>query len=59
MLNFEPLLVGTKTACSLLGIGRTTLFRLLSANELIRKRAGRKTLITMESIKAFADRGAS
>jgi len=53
----EPLLLDTKTACNVLGIGRTMLFKLLADNALIRKRVGRKTLVTMESIKAFAERG--
>lgn len=57
MNNLEPLLVDTKTACYLLGIKRTSLFLALKNGLLVRKKAGRKSLVTMESIRAFADRG--
>lgn len=56
MLDFEPLLVDTHTACQMLGIRRTSLFGYLRDGTLQRRKAGRKTLVTMASIKAFPDR---
>jgi len=59
MLNFEPLLVDTRTACEMLGIRRTLLFACLRDGKLERRKIGRKTVIPMESIRNFASRGAS
>jgi hypothetical protein len=53
--GFEPLLVDTKTTRALLGIKKTLLFRYLAEGVLERRKAGAKTLVTMESIKAFAN----
>lgn len=55
----EPILVGTKTACDLLSIKRTKLFALLSQSDggLTRRKIGGKTLVTMASIKALAEKG--
>ena len=59
MRNFEPLLVDTKTACHLLGIKRSLLFRYLREGLLVRCKIGRKTVVPMASIKAFSEaRGA-
>jgi len=59
MLNFEPLLVDTKTACGMLGIGRTLLFQYLREGTLVRCKVGRKTVVPMASLKAFSEaRGA-
>jgi hypothetical protein len=59
MQSCEPLLVDTATACHLLGIKRTKLFELMNQleNGLQRRKCGRKTLVTMESLKAYAERG--
>lgn len=54
MLTFEPLLVDTHTACKMLGIKRTLLFRYLSEGTLRRCKIGRKTVVPMDSIKSFA-----
>lgn len=53
MPTFEPLLVDTRTACQLLGIKRTLLFRYLSDGTLRRCKIGRKTAIPMSDIKSF------
>lgn len=53
----EPLLVDTHTACHLLGIKRTLLFQYLRDGVLVRRKAGRKSLVTMESIRALAAAG--
>ena len=57
--SLEPILVDTATACGLLSIKRTLLFQYLRAGVLVRRKAGRKTLVTMESIKALAEQGAA
>lgn len=54
MIYVEPLLVDTHAACHLLGIKRTLLFQYLRDGVLDRRKAGRKTLVTMDSIKALA-----
>ena len=60
MKSIQPFLVDTKTACDLLGIKRTKLFELLNQAEggLTRRKIGSKTLVTMSSIRALAERGA-
>ncbi|WP_394658808.1 hypothetical protein [uncultured Novosphingobium sp.] len=55
VLPSEPLLVDTKTTRALLCIGSTTLFQYLREGVLERRKAGRKTLVTLASIKAFAE----
>jgi hypothetical protein len=55
ILLSEPLLADTKTACVLLSIKKTLLFQYLKEGVLVRRKANRKTLVTMDSIKAFAD----
>lgn len=53
MSHFEPLLVDTKTACAMLGIKKTLLFRYLKEGRLVRRKVGRKTVVPMDSIKTF------
>lgn len=50
----EPLLVGIRDACRLLGIGKTKIFQMLAEETLQRKKIGRKTLVTLESIRVIA-----
>ncbi len=54
MLTFEPLFVDTHTACQMLGIKRTLLFRYLGEGALRRCKIGRKTVVPMADIKSFA-----
>lgn len=54
MLNFEPICVDTRTACQMLGIKRTLLFRYLAEGSLRRCKIGRKTVVPIESLKSFA-----
>lgn len=55
MQHIEPILVDVSTACALLGVKRTTLFAKLRDQVLIRRKIGRKTLVTMQSIRALAE----
>ncbi len=57
-MEIEPLLVDVATACKLLGVKRTKLFQMLRIGILERRKAGSKTLVTVVSIRAFAERGA-
>lgn len=50
----QPLLVSTRMARSLLGIGNTKLYELINTGALEPRKIGRKTLITTESIRALA-----
>lgn len=58
VVKVEPLLVDTHTACQMLGIRRTSLFGYLRDGTLQRRKRGRKTVIPMASIKAFAEQEA-
>ena len=58
----EPLNVSPKTACQLLSLGRTYIDRLCAEGVLESHKAGTDKfaprLITMASIRAYAERGA-
>ena len=60
MSYVEPILVDTKTACTMLGIKKTTCFQMLRDNKLERRRIYGKTLVTAKSIyeAASGERGA-
>lgn len=59
MEKIQPLIVDTRTACNLLGIKKTLLFRYLREGVLVRRKLGKKTTVTMESIRLLAERGHS
>ena len=52
-LTTEILLVSQYDAARLLGVERTTIWRMCGRGDLARVRIGRRSLITMESINAF------
>lgn len=52
----KKLLVDTKTACHMLSIKKTLLFQLLRDGVLIRRKCGRKTLVTLASVERVAKR---
>ena len=51
----EPILVGVRAACELLGIRKTKLFGLLKDRRLERRKIGGRTLITVQSIRALSE----
>ncbi len=51
----EPLAVSVPEAARLLGIGRTHLYAQLQQNTLVARKIGKRTVITMASIKAVLD----
>lgn len=55
MAELQPVLVDTETARHMLGnIGKTKLFELFNEGKLERRKLGKKTLIPVASIHAFA-----
>ena len=52
--HHEPLLVTTKAACQLLGVGNTKLYELLTQKRLESVKLGKARRITMASIRALA-----
>ena len=51
----EPLLRSLDDACRLLGIGRTTLYKLVDEGQLQQVKVGRRALITAQSINNYVD----
>ena len=54
MHDMEPLAVSIKDACWLLSIGRSTAYRLINERVLAHIKLGRRTLVTVESIRRVA-----
>lgn len=50
----EPLFVSPTEAGRLLGISRAAVYRLLASGDLSARKAGRRTLVPVESIRAYA-----
>ncbi len=58
MEPIQPILADVPTACLLLSVKRTKLFALLNQDGGLRRiKIGRKTLVTMESIRALIEQG--
>ena len=56
MLPFEPFFIDRETACRLLGLCRTTYFlECRPGGRLVRVKQGRKSLVTLESVRRFAE----
>ena len=53
-----PLLVTVRNGKALLGVGHTTLYAMIKAGALDVRKIGRRTLLTMESIRRVAAEGA-
>lgn len=51
----EPLCVDVRSACKLVGIGKTKLYQLIAQNKLERRKIDGKTVITLRSIRALVD----
>ena len=54
--KMEPVTVTVDGAKKALGIGTTKLYELIQSEDLKRVKIGKRTLITVKSIKAFAER---
>lgn len=52
-LEIEPILISIKDASRLLGIGRTKLYELISADKLETRRIDTRNLILYSSIKSY------
>lgn len=55
--KIEPLTLSIKDASGLLGLGRTTIYRLIGDQDLETVKIGNRTLIKTESIKRLLERG--
>jgi excisionase family DNA binding protein len=51
-----PLLVGIRDAAKRLGIGRSKLYELVKAREIVPVRIGSRALIPMSALNAFVDK---
>ena len=49
-----PLLVSVKDASRMLGIGRSSMWKLISRGEIETRRIGRRTLIRRQALESFA-----
>ena len=54
--GLEPRLLSLKQACQVLGISRTSLYALLTSNQLRSVTVGRRRLVTREAIDEFVAR---
>lgn len=54
MQTNDPLLVSIPAAAQMLGVGRTTVYRLISSGEIDARKIGACTRITTESLRRFA-----
>lgn len=52
-VNVDPLAVTPKDACRILGVGRTTLYEEMKANRVKAVKAGRRTLVLVESLREW------
>ena len=53
----EKLTITVAAAREVTGLGNTKIFELLASGQLKRVKVGRRTLITIESIRALIERG--
>lgn len=56
--NLSPIVVSARDAAVILGIGRTKIFELINCGQLKTIKIGRRTLVTMASIRALVDKAA-
>lgn len=52
--NDTPILVSPERAASMIGCGKTYLYELINAGEIVAKKQGRSTVIPVESLRAYA-----
>ena len=55
MVTHEQLLFSTREAARTLGIGRSKFFALLKDGHFDKRKIGSKTVVTVTSVRAFAD----
>ena len=53
-IEIRPVTVSVRGAGRMLGVGKTMIHRLITAGRLTKVKAGRRTLVTVESIEQFA-----
>jgi len=56
MENPQPILAVTVSeACKLIGLGRSKIYEEIAAGRLLTRKAGQRTLIRVEDLKAYID----
>jgi excisionase family DNA binding protein len=53
--SVTPRLVSVKDACTLLGLGKTTVYQLINDHDLVRVRIRGRSLITLRSINRLSE----
>jgi excisionase family DNA binding protein len=54
-LIINPIAVSVRDATQILGLGRTRIYELINAGEIIAKKDGNRTLLLMASLRAYVD----
>lgn len=57
MLKIEPVNLEVEEACRYIGCRRTKLFQYMRDGVLVRRKLGRKTVVSLKSAKALAEQG--
>jgi excisionase family DNA binding protein len=57
-IPFEPLAVSVDQAAKLLGVGKTSIYSLISENQISTIHCGRRRLVVFQSLKSYVARSA-
>ena len=57
--TMKPLSISIDACCSVVGVRRTTIYKLIKEGKLVTIKIGRRTLITMQSVDALVAPAAS
>ena len=52
-MSFEPLAVSPRDAAAMLAVSKRTVSRLIRTNKITARKHGKRTLVDVESVKAF------
>lgn len=55
IMNISPLTVSIQQAQEIVGLSRTTIYALINAKRLTAVKVNRRTLVTMDSLRALID----
>lgn len=56
-MNSIPLTVSIESAGKIIGVSRTMIYALINAKRITAVKVNRRTLVTMESLRALVDSG--
>ena len=57
IMNSIPLTVSIESASKIIGVSRTMIYALINAKRITAVKVNRRTLVTMESLRALVDSG--